>query len=385
MIIGVDCHNLEGTRTGVGRYLFNLLSQWSKLDLAPFGVDFILYFKQSIPEDIPDNSHFTKELLKAPLDIQSNAFFTHFLLSKAMGHDKLDLLFCPNYIAPIFCPGKIALTLHDIIYEAHPKEYNWPSWVDKILLRWVSHQAAKKAKVIFTPSQFSKKEVIKYYHVDSRKVHTTHLAADEEFKKLSFNKLVETKFQQAKQSYGIKDRFILYVGSIFNRRHLPELIRAFEKVSKELPNHQLLLIGKNFTNPFIDINKLVTKTNEELGRNAVLQFDSQKRPADLVLLYNMAELFVYLSTYEGFGLPPLESMACGTPVITTNVSSIPEVVGDSAILINDPTNIDEISKALFKGLTDENLRKELIAEGFKRVKKFSWERCAKETLNKLLT
>ncbi len=384
MKIGVDCHNLEGTRTGVGRYLFNLLSQWSKFDLAPFGVNFILYFKQNIPEDIPQNPHFTKKLLKAPFGIQSNAFFTHFLLSKAMGRDKLDLLFCPNYIAPIFCPGKIALTLHDIIYEARPSQYNWPSWADKILLRWVSRQAAKKAKVIFTPSQFSKDEVIKYYHIDPRKVHATHLAADDEFKKLSFNKLVETKFQQTKKSYGIKDKFILYVGSIFNRRHVPELIKAFERISKKIPNYQLLLVGRNFTSPFIDIEKLVTKTNQKLKRDAVLQFNSPRKTGDLVLLYNMAKLFVYLSSYEGFGLPPLESMASGTPVVTTNISSIPEVVGNSAILLNDPTDINEISKALYKGLADKKLREELIEKGLERVKRFSWKKCAEKTLHKML-
>ncbi len=381
MIIGIDSHNLEGQRTGVGRYLLNLLREWSKLDLAPFGVSFILYFKQSIPEDIPQNSHFTKKLLKAPFGIQSNAFFTHFLLSKAMGRDRLDLLFCPNYVAPIFCPGKIALTLHDIIYEARPKEYNWPSWADKILLRWVSRKAAKKAKAIFVPSQFSKKEVIRHYHVNPKKVHVTHLAADDEFKKLSF-KTVEAKLQ-----YGLKDKFILYVGSIFNRRHISELIRAFEETSKKLPDYQLLLIGKNFTNPFIDIEKLINKTNRRLKSatpKTVLQFDSPKRPEDLVLLYNMAELFVYLSTYEGFGLPPLEAMACGTPVVTSNTSSIPEVVGNSAILVNDPTNIGEISKAMQKGLTDKNLRKELIEKGLERVKKFSWERCAESTLRVLL-
>ena len=381
MTIGVDCHNLEGNRTGVGRYLLNLLSQWSKLDLAPLEVSFILYFKESIPEDIPQNSHFTKKLLKAPFGIQSNAFFTHFLLSKAMGRDRLDLLFCPNYIAPFFCPGKIALTLHDIIYEAHPSQYNWPSWADKILLRWVSRQAAKKAKVIFTPSQFSKKEVIKYYHIDPGKVHATHLAADDEFRVIEISPEVA---QKTKKAYGLKGKFILYVGSIFNRRHLPEVIRAFAKVSKETPDYQLLIIGKNFTNPFIDIKKLIQQTNKKLSGPSVLQFDSPKKVGDLVLLYNMAELFVYLSSYEGFGLPPLESMASGTPVVTTNVSSIPEVVGDSAILINNPTDVDEISKALDKGLTDENLRKKLIAKGLERIKEFSWEKCAQKTLDEML-
>lgn len=378
MTIGIDGHNLEGERTGVGRYLINLLNQWGRLDL-PRDLEFVLYFKKEIPSDLKPADKFKKKLLKAPFGIQSNALFMHWLLPQAAQKDKVDVLFCPGYLAPVFYSGKIALTLHDIIYQARPDLYNWPSSWDKILLRKFSQISAKKAQVIFTPSEFSKKEVIKHYRAMSAKVLTTPLAADESFQLIND----EDSLFQVKKKYQIKDRFIFYIGSIFNRRHLPEIIRAFKKIAEKISGYQLLIIGANHTSPFIDVDGLIEKVNQGLEHPAVLRYDYLSG-RDLAALYNAADLLVWLSDYEGFGLPVLEAMACGTPVVTSFYGSIPEVAGDSAIYIKNNSDIEEIYQAVYQGLFNRNLREDLVRRGLAQAKKFSWKRCAGQTLETLI-
>jgi len=374
MKIGIDAHNLEGGRTGVGRYLVNLLDNWNQLNI-PADLEFILYFKSEIPKDIALSDKFQKKLL----NISSNALFMHYGLPKAVKKDKADWLFCPGYIAPIFYKGKIALTLHDIIYQAHPELYDWPSFWDKILLKKFSKISAKKAKIIFVPSEYSKKEVIEHHNINTNKIFITPEAVDKSF--ISIDN--QDEIEKIKDKYQIKNKFIFYIGSIFNRRHLPETIKAFEKIAKELKDYQFLIVGINHTSPFIDINGLIKRVNQKLNREAILHQDYLSGK-DLILLYNAADLLIWLSDYEGFGLPVLEAMACKTLVITSPVTSIPEVAGDSAIYIKDNSNINEISEGIYNGLTDENLRQNLINKGFIQAQKFSWEKCAQQTLDVLL-
>ena len=335
MKIGIDAHSLEENRTGVGRYLFNLLKYWPKQDV-------ILYFKKKIPDDIPNGK---------VLNTNSNALFMHWFLPRAAKRDKIDILFCPGYVAPLFYRGKIALVLHDIIYEARPDLYNWPSIFDRILLKKVSKISAKKAKIIFTCSQFSKKEILKHYKVDPKKVYVIPLAVD-------------IKKEKKDISHIVKGKYIFYIGSIFKRRYIPEIIKA-------MSGHQFLIIGKNCIN--LDLNQKGIIYKEYVDEKY------------LSSLYTNADLFIWLSSYEGFGLPPLEAMASATPVVTTKMGSLPEVVGDAALFVKNPEDIDEISKAIYKGLIDKKLREKLIKKGLEQARKFSWQKTAKETLNFILS
>ena len=376
MIIGIDAHYLEGQPTGPGRYLLNLLRVWNNFRPS-FDLKFILYFKSEIPSTLPESPFFIKKILYPPLGLQSNALFLQYLLPKAAKKDKVDVLFCPGYAGPLNFPGKIALALHDIIYEARPDLYNWPSFLDKILLKKVSKKLAQKAKIIFTISQFSKKEIIKHYKIDAQKIFITYLAPDPKFKVIQNNENIK----KIKDKYKIKDKFIFYLGAIIDRRHLQETIKAFEKIDKNFPNFQFLIAGPNLSS--FNIKNLVNDINKNLEREAIIYhpYASEK---DLVYLYNGAELTCWLSQYEGFGLPLLESMACGTPVITTPLASIPEVVGNCAIFVKEPTNISEISLAMEKGIKDDVLREKLKEKGLEWVKNFSWQKCAEKTLSVLL-
>lgn len=149
MLIGIDAHNLEGNRTGAGRYLFNLLKEWADPNLK-FKIEnlkFTLYFKDKIPNDLPHSELFESKLL----NVSSTAKFIHWDLWRAAKNDKVDILFCPAYVAPIFWRGRLALILHDIIYESHPEWFNWQSPTDRILLKWVSKEGGQEDKNNFYP------------------------------------------------------------------------------------------------------------------------------------------------------------------------------------------------------------------------------------------
>lgn len=347
MKIGIDAHNLEGQRTGTGRYLMNLLKYWNKQNK----VEFVLYFKNNVPEDIPKSDNFQKKVLNT----NSNALFMHYFLSRAAKKDNIDILFCPNYIAPLFCKRKIGLVLHDIVYQARPDLYNWPSVLDKVLLKKVSKISARKAQIIFTCSQFSKKEILKHYKVNPEKIFVVPLAADDKFTPLELD---------------VKKKFIFYVGAIIKRRFVPQAIQAFKKLKNKLPEFKFLIVGRNHTNHKIEGEGIIRKEH----------INDQ----DLNLLYNTASLFIWLSEYEGFGLPPLEAMACGVPVLSTKKTSLAEVLGDYPVWVNNPKDINEISDKVYRILTDKTLQQKLIKKGIEQARRFSWEKTAQETLELLI-
>jgi glycosyltransferase involved in cell wall biosynthesis len=371
MLIGIDAHNLEGKRTGVGRYVFNLLQEWSKLSENKFA----LYFKSEIPQDVPKSEFFECKLLK----VGSTAKFTHWSLPRAAKKDKVDILFCPAYVAPLFYRGKVALTLHDISYEARPKEFNWLSLADRILLKWVSKKSAKKANIIFTPSEFSRQEAIKYYDVPAEKIITTPLSVDSDLFLLP--EKLDDKIAEIKKKYDINDKFIFFIGSIFTRRHLTEIIQAFEQLTVT-SRCQLLIGGRDYTDGKA-VDKLVKKVNNKLKYEAILRVDFIG-DEELKLLYSACAFFIWLSDYEGFGLPPLEAMAIGVPVITSDATSLKEVAGQAALLIKNNSDTGEIYQAMKSLAESEILRQEFIQKGKEQAARFSWPSCAEKTLEKLL-
>ena len=426
MKIGIDCHNLEGQRTGVGRYLWNLLQEFNRTGSDPVRLEFFLYFKSEIPQDIQklvkdgesfeyshdrENIQIGKWNLRI-LNSNSNAIFKHWLLPKMARQDNVDILFCPDYVLPIYV-GRLtshirtAVAIHDIIYEARPSEYSWPSWKDKILLKWASKKSAKKADIIFAPSEFTKSEIIKYYKVNPKKIIVTPLAPDPIFQNLTSSGSdaptgaganlvppgrVPIKLAEIKQKYSIQDRYIFFIGSIFNRRFLPQKIKGFAEFAKGYSDFQFLIIGKNYTQPFQDIGALICEVNKELGKvpgdtprgRETIVWKEHVSDEELVWLYNGAFATLWCSSYEGFGLPVLESMACGTPVITSPMGSLPEIAGDAAMYVARPENPQEIEAALIRLARDDSYYSELVTKGLAHAARFSWQKCAQQTLDKIL-
>ncbi len=378
MIIGIDAHQLEGVRTGVGRYLYNLLKQWNTPDsyVKQKGISFILYFKNSVPGDcaVFKAPLFVKRVLKTPFDIDSKFLYYNVSITKAARCNAIDVMFFPFYMLPLTYWGKAIVVVHDISYKVHPE---WFSKGYGIPLRVLTYIALRRAYHILTVSKFSAQQILKYYpFVKSDHISTTPLGVDDVFMKTDYKKIADTVLK----TYQCKPfQYLLYVGSIFNRRHVNELIQAFESLAPDYPSMKLLLIGRDLTHPAQYIDQIIFRSNSALGREAILR-KSFISDEDLVVLYRYAQAFVLLSEYEGFGLPPLEAMACGTPVISTHKTSLKETVDDAGIIVADPNSIKEVSQALRSLLEDKTLRKELIARGKAHVTRFSWEATAKKTL-----
>jgi glycosyltransferase involved in cell wall biosynthesis len=372
MFIGIDAHSLEGKRTGVGRVLFNILSEWTKSRSAE-NIKFILYFKDQIPFNLPKAVFFEAKLLNS----KSTAKFIHWNLCRAAKKDKLDVLFCPEYVGPIFYRGKIAVLLHDISYEAHPEQFNWKSPADKILLKWVSKKIAKRAEIVFAPLKFDKNEIIKYYGVNPEKIVVIGEGVDPVFLETEIK-----KDEEVLKKYGIYDKYIFYVGSIFSRRHLSEIVKAFFKIAENRSDLQFLIGGIDYTDSKV-VDEMAERINDRLKRKAILRTDFIGDD-DLPEIYRNCEFLIWLSDYEGFGLPIVEAMSCGAAVITTDGASLREVAGDAAFLIKNNLDVEEIYQGMKNLLEDENLRRQLIEKGKEQAKKFDWRDCAETVLNSLI-
>ena len=371
MKIAIDVRSLEGLTTGVGRYLTNLLSYWKDNK----NQQFILYFKDRIPDNVLLKSdNFELKLLKNPFGFSSNFFWQHFLLPYQLKKDKADFFFSPFYLKPFYCPVKSSIVLHDISYEAHPE---WFDFKSQIVLKMFSKLSAKTATAIFTVSNFSKSEIIKYYKINSDKITVTYLAPDDNFVKTDDTE----KIKSVKKKYGL-DRFVLAVGSVFSRRHISETIEAFEKITERYSNYQLLIIGKNHTHPFVEIDQKIEAINKRLNKNVIVHLNFVDEN-ELFALYSSCEVNLYLSDYEGFGLPVVEGQFFGKPIITSYNSSLIEVGGDSVEFVKN-NNVEEIYSSLEKVISNEEYKNKLIKLGLKNAERFSWEECSNKTLEKIL-
>ena len=287
---------------------------------------------------------------------RKNRYLAHLWNHFVLPFKKGDILFCPANIAPIYVPKskKLILTVHDVAFKTYPQSF---SSFFRFYYNFIIPINIKRADKIITVSNYSKKEIEKYFPFAKDKIEVVCLGVDKQFKHLN----IEKKSQ------------ILYVGSINERKNFKGVIKAFESLKAK--NYQLLVVGNFFDNFQLDeaTKQLINKAKESEN----IRFLSNVTNNELVKLYNESKLFVFPSFYEGFGFPVLEAIACGTPVITSNVSSLPEVGGD-AVLYCNPNDIDDIAKKMEMVLKDEALQQKMIEKGLQRAKLFTWEKAAKE-------
>lgn len=231
--------------------------------------------------------------------------------------------------------------------------------------------ACQRADAIISMSEATKNDIIKYFSLEPNKITTIYQSYDQKFKLIIDKK----KINQILKKYQITLPYILFVGTIEPRKNISTLLKAFDDFSKTNfgSKYQLILIGRKGWN-----TGEIENTYQKTAHRQKIKFLDFVQDEDLVYLYNGASLFCYPSLYEGFGLPPLEAMACGVSVITSNISSLPEVVGDAGQLI-DPNNYQEISQAMNRVLSNEKVRQSMIAKGLKRAEQFSWQKSARQT------
>jgi glycosyltransferase involved in cell wall biosynthesis len=272
-----------------------------------------------------------------------------------------------NYIAPFFVSCPIVTTVHDVSFKRFPEFF---SLRDRLLFATLLPVTLRRVSAVIAVSHHAKQEIVDVYRFLKDKVYVTMEASNPMFGLVRDEALL----QSARLRYGIHSDYVLAVGNLQPRKNLSRLISAFDRARREIKCVQLVIVGKDQWR-FSHIYDAVKKYSLE---NDVV-FTGYIPDKELVLLYNSAKVFVYPSLYEGFGLPILEAMSCGVPVVTSNVSSVPEVAGGCALLV-DPNSVDQIACAILQILNNNDLALSLSEKGLERVKQFSWLKTAQETL-----
>lgn len=269
--------------------------------------------------------------------------------------------------------GIKVITLHDLI------PYVMPETVDRPHLNYTlknTPRILEDASHIITVSNYSKSDIQRYFGIEDSRITVTHLAADPIYGPMNRDKAKRAIFNK----YGIDKKYVLYLGGFSQRKNIARLIKAFKQVLIERQEVINLLILGEHSRSF----KSLWKLTEELDLCDYVKFLNFVPTVDLPFFYNGAEVFVYPSLYEGFGLPPLEAMQCGTPVVTSKVSSIPEIVGDAALLI-DPYSVDQISGSILSLLSDSDEWQKRSLMGMEKAKEYSWQKTAERTMEVYMT
>lgn len=363
MLIGIDGNeaNVE-KKVGIGEYAFELLKQFEQLRIQ--NLEFRIYLKNKPREEMPKERGGWKYKVIGP-----KKFWTQFALPFDLffHRGRPDIFFTPTHYAPRFSPVQTAVSVMDLSYIHFPQLFKKSDLYQ--LRNWTAY-SVKNASIVFTISQASKDDIIKTYGVSEGKVIVTYpgIKLKTQMSKL---KTADHNSKLLKDKYGVDGEYILFVGTLQPRKNIVRLIEAFSRVKKEI---SLVIVGKKGW-LYDEILQAPKKFGVE-KRVKLLDFIEDE---DLPELYKKALCFVLPSLYEGFGLPVLEAMKYGCPVVISNTSSLPEVGGDAALYVN-PLDVEDIKKNLELIIDNEKLRKELIKKGYEQVKKFSWEKTARETL-----
>lgn len=372
MKIAIDCSKAVNEKAGVARYTWEIADNLPNL----YPQDHFFYFfnfmrgqNQKIPlikKLTAEAKNITTRIYKIPGGFKERLLASSYSILNYWLKD-FDIYHATEFLS--FDHGlKIpqVLTVYDLTMIKFPSHRAKDSSRHGEMLK----KACLKAEAILAISQTTKDDLIKYFKIDPAKIFVTYLGYNQIFKKIDNTR----KVNQVLKKYQINFPYILFVGTIEPRKNIVNLLKAFDKFKdQDKNNFHLVLIGKKGWNT-LEIEETFKKTKYHDRIHFMDFIDDQ----ELVYLYQGASLFCYPSLYEGFGLPVLEAMACGTPVITSNISSLPEVGGDAAKYI-DPNNVEDISKKITQILTNQNVLKAMSKKSLGQAKQFSWEKCARET------
>lgn len=347
---------------GISVYTVNLLD--SLLELDDRNSYTLLYRHEADRGRYRDFRNVEEVVLAAP----SKLLWDQAIVPWYAWRNNLDLLFHPKLTVPLVTSCETVLVMHGAEQFVVPKVFKWH---DRLYFTLANPLYCKTASAIIVMTERGARDVVDYMGADPDRVHAIHESYNEDCRPLT-----DAEARDRLAAYDLPERFILFVGGITPLKNFGNLLRAFRRISGDVP-HNLVAAGfKRWK--YSDDVALV----EELGLSDRVQFLGFVPSAELVGLYNRAEAFVMPSLYEGFGMPVLEAMACGCPVVTTNTGCSPEVAGDAAILV-DPNDPDDIATGIKRVLQDASLRRRLLEAGFRRAGQFSWQKCAHETLDLL--
>jgi glycosyltransferase involved in cell wall biosynthesis len=360
MIIGLDGNEANVKNpVGSGQYALSMLQEFAKYR----NHHFIVYLKENPQEDLPkENSNFKYKVFGP------KKLWTQFALPLKLSFgQKLDSFFTLGHYGPRFSRIPYSVTIFDLSYLHYPDLFNKNDLYQ--LVNW-SKYSVQKAKHIFAISNSTKDDIIKHYKIDPTKISVTYMGYNQE----TFKPQSKASIDKAKTKYKIKGDYIVFVGTLQPRKNIERLIEAFAQIRKTVDNLSLVIVGKKGW-----LYDSIFQKVKDLNLMQGVIFTNYVPEEDLTALISGSKLYVLPSLYEGFGIPVIEAQACGVPVAVSGTSSLPEIAGDSGILI-DPQSVDSIAVAIKNILSDEKLSKDLVAKGFENIKRFSWQKCAQETI-----
>ncbi len=382
MKIAFDCSLVPGESGGIGQYSRNLARALSRIDRENSYTLYILYpvlKRITCPSarkvDLPDEGNFKVVFKDIPVPFQLFRYLQGPGLPQSfkdygLGEIDADVVHSNTFCVPRFRDKKkkLIVTVYDLTVLTHPechRKANIRHCLDGI------KDAIKYADAIIAISESTRADLVNYLDAPPGLITVTHLAAAGDLRPVEDPEVLKS----ARLKYSLPERYVLFVGSNEPRKNIKTLLEAYASLPAGIKNEFPLVIagGRGWKNS--DIPGVVKR----LGIEDSVRFAGYIGKDDMSAAYSGASVFAYPSLYEGFGLPILEAMSCGAPVITSNVSSMPEVAGDAARLVT-PTDAEELGEALRALLSDEGLRKNMRKKGRERASLFSWERCARETL-----
>lgn len=361
--VGLSAHLLslgQGYRSaGITWYIYNLLC---RLPQADSGMQYTAFTSER---------HFEPP---AGLEVSLSQLPTHRPAARIVWEQLLqpfvarraavDLIHGLAFVGPIggVCP--FVVTIHDLSFLFYPRSFRV---LNRLYLRLFTRLSVRRARRVIAVSESTRRDVIHTYGIAPEKVDVVHNGVDPAFRPLSADQIAAFRAR-----HGLPERFILFVGTLEPRKNVPRLLRAYAQLPAGRP--PLVLVGgKGWF--YAEVFRLV----EELGLTTEVRFAGYAPPDDLPIWYNAATLFVYPSLYEGFGLPPLEALACGTPVIASTSSSLPEVMGQAGLLV-DPADTSALAEALHRALTDQVWQAQMKVSGPAQASRFSWQEAARGTV-----
>jgi len=360
MRIAIDARKLHDF--GIGTYIRNLLRQLARID----GRNEYVLLCQDADLGLADQLGPNFRAVREPSPNYSFSEQIH--VPWVLRRERPDVFHAPHYVLPPAVSCRSVVTIHDCIHLMFPQYL--PNRAAALFARAAMWAAAKRADRILTVSEASKRDILRFFRVPADKVVVVYNAIDERFSIAPSDEDVA----RVRERYQLNHEFVLYVGNIKPHKNLVRLIEAFDELRNSGFEHlKLLIIGDQISKlPALRRAVHSHKLHKHVRFLGYLDDDT------LAVLYRLAAVFVFPSLYEGFGLPPLEAMACGTPVVTSNTSSLPEVAGDAAVLV-DPTDTHAITDGMRRVLTDPTLAAQLRARGPLRAREFSWEQSVART------
>ena len=385
MKIGIDARFYGPVGKGLGRYTQEVVDNIIKIESAAGGADFdyVIFLSAENFNEFVCN---LKNVKKVKLDIGWYGLKEQILLPFFIWREHLDLIHFPHFNVPILAPVKFIVTIHDLILTHFPTtrattlsplKYKFKN----LAYRLVISNAIFRSKKIITVSNFTKDDLVSQFKVDPDKIVVTYEGVANLAKGRDSLFVANLDNQETLDQYHIPQNFLLYVGNAYPHKNLDFLLEIFSKLHKEKPDLHLVLVGKNdyFYSKVKDCARRLNLWQPGNSNNSVI-FPGYVPDAQLEVLYQEAKLYIFPSLYEGFGLPPLEAMARSCPVLSSDRSSLPEVLGDAALYFNPENSSDIISKINLL-IDDQSLREDLISKGIVQAKKYNWWECANKTLS----